>query len=81
MKLGFYVARPPAPGSRAAGVTFVTFALTRIVPGDPIALIAGPYVSPDRKAEIRCDRSRPGGRSPPGASRRRTSPWRRWRSV
>jgi ABC-type dipeptide/oligopeptide/nickel transport system permease component len=35
------------------GVTFITFALTRIVPGDPIEQIAGPYVSAARKAEIR----------------------------
>lgn len=54
MKLGFYVARRllllvPV----LLGVTFITFALTRIIPGDPIALIAGPYVSAARKAEIR----------------------------
>jgi ABC-type dipeptide/oligopeptide/nickel transport system permease component len=54
MKLGFYVARRvlllvPV----LLGVTFITFALTRIIPGDPVALIAGPYVSPERKAEIR----------------------------
>jgi peptide/nickel transport system permease protein len=54
MKLGFYVARRvlllvPV----LLGVTFITFALTRIIPGDPIALIAGPYVSAERKAEIR----------------------------
>jgi peptide/nickel transport system permease protein len=54
MKLGFYVARRilllvPV----LLGVTFITFAVTRIIPGDPVALIAGPYVSPERKAEIR----------------------------
>jgi len=54
MKLGFYVARRilllvPV----LLGVTFITFALTRIIPGDPVSLIAGPYVSPERKAEIR----------------------------
>ncbi|MER3486561.1 MAG: peptide ABC transporter permease, partial [Chloroflexota bacterium] len=54
MKLGFYVVRRilllvPV----LLGVTFITFALTRIIPGDPVALIAGPYVSPERKAEIR----------------------------
>ena len=54
MKLGFYVGRRilllvPV----LLGVTFITFALTRIIPGDPIALIAGPYVSAARKAEIR----------------------------
>jgi ABC-type dipeptide/oligopeptide/nickel transport system permease component len=56
MKLGFYAARRvlllvPV----LLGVTFITFALTRIIPGDPIALIAGPYVSPARKAELRHD--------------------------
>jgi peptide/nickel transport system permease protein len=54
VKLGFYVARRilllvPV----LLGVTFITFAITRIIPGDPIALIAGPYVSSERKAEIR----------------------------
>jgi len=54
MKLGFYAGRRilllvPV----LLGVTFITFALTRIIPGDPIALVAGPYVSADRKAEIR----------------------------
>jgi peptide/nickel transport system permease protein len=54
MKLGFYVGRRilllvPV----LLGVTFITFALTRIIPGDPIALIAGPYVSAARKVEIR----------------------------
>src|SRR3989442_10923806 len=53
MKLGFYVARRvlllvPV----LLGVTFITFALTRIIPGNPVALIAGPYVSAERKAEI-----------------------------
>src|SRR5215510_7810793 len=54
MKLGFYAGRRvlllvPV----LLGVTFITFALTRIIPGDPIALVAGPYVSAERKAEIR----------------------------
>ena len=45
MKLGFYAGRRvlllvPV----LLGVTFITFALTRIIPGDPISLIAGPYV-------------------------------------
>jgi peptide/nickel transport system permease protein len=54
MKLGFYAGRRilllvPV----LLGVTFITFALTRIIPGDPISLIAGPYVSAVRKAELR----------------------------
>jgi peptide/nickel transport system permease protein len=54
MKLGFYAGRRvlllvPV----LLGVTFITFALTRIIPGDPISLIAGPYVSVARKAELR----------------------------
>ncbi len=54
MKLGFYTGRRllllvPV----LLGVTFITFALTRIIPGDPISLIAGPYVSAARKAELR----------------------------
>lgn len=54
MKLGFYTGRRilllvPV----LLGVTFITFALTRIIPGDPISLIAGPYVSAARKAQIR----------------------------
>ena len=54
MKLGFYAGRRvlllvPV----LLGVTFITFALTRIIPGDPISLLAGPYVSAARKAEIR----------------------------
>jgi peptide/nickel transport system permease protein len=56
MKLGFYTGRRIlllAPV--LLGVTFITFALTRIIPGDPISLIAGPYVSAARKAEIRHD--------------------------
>ena len=56
MKLGLYTGRRilllvPV----LLGVTFVTFALTRIIPGDPISLIAGPYVSEARKAQIRHD--------------------------
>lgn len=35
------------------GVTFITFALTRLVPGDPVDLISGPYVPDEQKAEIR----------------------------
>ncbi len=54
MKLGFYAARRVVLLVPVLlGVTFITFALTRIIPGDPIALIAGPYVSPERKAAIR----------------------------
>lgn len=34
------------------GVTFIAFALTRILPGNPIDRLAGPYVSAERKAEI-----------------------------
>ena len=54
MKVGFYAGRRilllvPV----LLGVTFITFALTRIIPGDPVALIAGPYVSAARKEEIR----------------------------
>ena len=54
MKLGFYVARRlglliPV----LLGVTFITFALTRIIPGDPIEKLAGPFVSAERKAELR----------------------------
>ncbi len=32
---------------------FLTFALTRIVPGDPIDRVAGPYVSKERRAEMK----------------------------
>jgi ABC-type dipeptide/oligopeptide/nickel transport system permease component len=54
MKLGFYAGRRvlllvPV----LLGVTFITFALTRLIPGDPISLIAGPYVSAARKAQLR----------------------------
>jgi peptide/nickel transport system permease protein len=54
MKLGFFAGRRilllvPV----LLGVTFITFALTRLIPGDPVSLIAGPYVSAARKAEIR----------------------------
>jgi peptide/nickel transport system permease protein len=54
MKLGFYAGRRvlllvPV----LLGVTFITFTLTRIIPGDPISLIAGPYVSAARKADLR----------------------------
>jgi ABC-type dipeptide/oligopeptide/nickel transport system permease component len=54
MKVAFYVARRlglliPV----LLGVTFITFALTRIIPGDPIEKLAGPYVSAERKAELR----------------------------
>ena len=56
MKLAFYVARRLALLVPVLlGVTFITFALTRIIPGNPIALIAGPYVSAERKAEISHD--------------------------
>jgi peptide/nickel transport system permease protein len=56
VKLAFYVARRLALLVPVLlGVTFITFALTRIIPGNPIALIAGPYVSAERKAEISHD--------------------------
>jgi ABC-type dipeptide/oligopeptide/nickel transport system permease component len=53
VKLQFYVVRRvllliPV----LLGVTFITFALTRILPGNPIDRIAGPFVSDERKAEI-----------------------------
>jgi ABC-type dipeptide/oligopeptide/nickel transport system permease component len=53
VKLQFYVVRRillliPV----LLGVTFITFALTRILPGNPIDRIAGPFVSAERKAEI-----------------------------
>jgi peptide/nickel transport system permease protein len=32
---------------------FLTFALTRIVPGNPIDRVAGPYVSEERRAELK----------------------------
>lgn len=32
---------------------FLTFALTRIVPGNPIDRVAGPYVSDERRAELK----------------------------
>lgn len=35
------------------GVTLVTFLLTRIVPGNPIDRVAGPYVSVERRAEMK----------------------------
>lgn len=34
---------------------FLTFALTRIVPGNPIDRVAGPYVSDERRAELKRD--------------------------
>jgi len=35
------------------GALFLTFALTRIVPGNPIDRVAGPYVSNERRAEMK----------------------------
>jgi ABC-type dipeptide/oligopeptide/nickel transport system permease component len=35
------------------GVTFITFMLTRIVPGNPIDRVAGPYVSVERREEMK----------------------------
>lgn len=34
------------------GVTLITFLLTRILPGNPIERVAGPYVSAEQKAEM-----------------------------
>lgn len=34
------------------GVTFITFALTRVLPGNPVAQIVGPYVSSGQRAII-----------------------------
>ena len=31
---------------------FLVFALTRIVPGNPIDRVAGPYISTERRAEL-----------------------------
>lgn len=36
-----------------AGVTFITFALTRVLPGNPVAQIVGPYVSQAQRAVVR----------------------------
>lgn len=35
------------------GVIFITFALTRLLPGNPIDVIAGPYVSKERREEMK----------------------------
>lgn len=35
------------------GITFIAFALTRVVPGNPIDRVAGPYVSQERRAEMK----------------------------
>lgn len=35
------------------GVTLIAFGMTRLMPGDPIAMVAGPYVSEERKDEMR----------------------------
>lgn len=35
------------------GAIFITFLLTRIIPSDPVGLIAGPYASEEQRAEIR----------------------------
>lgn len=56
MKLQFYIARRVVLLIPVLlGVTFITFALTRILPGNPIDKIAGPFVSAERKAEISRD--------------------------
>src|SRR5438093_964034 len=54
MKLGFYAGRRilllvPV----LLGVTFITFALTRIIPGAPFSWTPAPSVGAARKAEIR----------------------------
>ena len=36
-----------------AAALFLTFALTRIVPGNPIDRVAGPYISKERRAELK----------------------------
>src|SRR5437867_1537961 len=36
-----------------AAALFLTFALTRIVPGNPIDRVAGPYISAERRAELK----------------------------
>jgi ABC-type dipeptide/oligopeptide/nickel transport system permease component len=36
-----------------AAALFLTFALTRIVPGNPIDRVAGPYISDERRAEMK----------------------------
>ncbi len=54
MKLALYVARRLALLVPVLlGVTFITFALTRIIPGDPIETLAGAFASAERKAELR----------------------------
>jgi ABC-type dipeptide/oligopeptide/nickel transport system permease component len=35
------------------GALFIAFLLTRVVPGDPIGRVAGPYASQEKKAELR----------------------------
>lgn len=35
------------------GVTFLTFAITQLTPGDPVALMLGNYATPERIAELR----------------------------
>jgi ABC-type dipeptide/oligopeptide/nickel transport system permease component len=54
MRLGAYALRRlllVVPVLLAA--LFLTFALTRIVPGNPIDRVAGPYVSEERRAELK----------------------------
>jgi peptide/nickel transport system permease protein len=36
-----------------AAALYLTFALTRIVPGNPIERVAGPYISDERRAELK----------------------------
>src|SRR5262245_65864675 len=35
------------------GALFIAFLLTRVVPGDPIGRVAGPYASAEKRAELR----------------------------
>lgn len=37
------------------GALFIAFLLTRVVPGDPIGRVAGPYASKEKRAELRHD--------------------------
>ncbi len=53
MRLAWYLARRlllVAP--TLLGVLFVTFALTRMIPGNPVDRIVGPFISQERRAEI-----------------------------
>jgi len=35
------------------GVTFLTFAIAQVTPGDPVVLMLGNYATPERVAELR----------------------------